>query len=165
MMRIKIAALSLSAVGLVALVGHEGYTDSAVQPLPGDRWTYGFGMTTRDDGTPVQPGDRTTPTRALVSTLKDINKREEAVRKCLSPETVMYPHEWDFVVDFSFNVGVGNFCSSRMAALFSAGRHADACLEPLRWFKYQGRDCRIRANKCYGLIERREKQVQQCLGN
>ena len=54
--RITIAALALSAAGLVGLVQYEGYTDRAVIPVPGDVPTIGFGTT---EG--VSMGDRTTP--------------------------------------------------------------------------------------------------------
>ena len=43
--RTFIGALALSAAGLIALVAHEGYTDKAVVPVPGDRPTVGFGST------------------------------------------------------------------------------------------------------------------------
>ena len=63
--RTKIAALSLSAAALVALVAQEGYTDKAVVPVKGDRPTVGYGSTFRDDGSPVQMGDTITPIQAL----------------------------------------------------------------------------------------------------
>jgi lysozyme len=34
--RIIVAALTLSAAGLVGLVSHEGYSDNAIIPVPGD---------------------------------------------------------------------------------------------------------------------------------
>lgn len=49
-LRIAIGALALSAAALVGLAQREGYTDRAVQPLPGDKWTNGFGSTTNDAG-------------------------------------------------------------------------------------------------------------------
>ena len=55
MNRLQAGALSLSAAGLVAIAGYEGYSGVAYQPLPGDKPTIGFGAT---EG--VHIGDRTT---------------------------------------------------------------------------------------------------------
>ncbi|NNC10146.1 lysozyme, partial [Corallococcus exiguus] len=52
--RSLVAALALSAAGLIAIVDREGYTDAAVVPTRNDRPTYGFGSTVREDGTPVR---------------------------------------------------------------------------------------------------------------
>ena len=42
---ITLAALTLSAAGLVAVVSSEGYSDHAIIPIPGDVPTIGFGTT------------------------------------------------------------------------------------------------------------------------
>ena len=52
-----LAALSLSAAGLVGIALHEGYSDKAIIPVPGDKPTIGFGSTTRADGSRA-PGVR-----------------------------------------------------------------------------------------------------------
>jgi len=52
--RMLVAALSLSAAGLVGLVLHENYTGTAVIPTQGDRPTIGHGSTFHEDGTPVK---------------------------------------------------------------------------------------------------------------
>jgi lysozyme len=160
--RTPIAALTLSAAGLVALVMHEGYTDKAVQPLPGDKWTQGFGSTEREDGSPVKPGDRTTPPQALRRALADIETRERSLRRCIHVE--LYQHEYDVYVDFAYNVGVSRFCASTMAAKINARDYAGACAEFDRWYVFQGRDCRDPANRCRGLVERRGKQRAGCEG-
>ncbi len=54
--RIAISALALSASALVGLALKEGYTDKAIQPLPGDKWTNGFGSTTNAQGQALKPG-------------------------------------------------------------------------------------------------------------
>ena len=51
MSKLKEAAMALSAAGLLAIAGYEGYSELAYQPLPGDAWTIGFGHTGD-----VQPG-------------------------------------------------------------------------------------------------------------
>jgi lysozyme len=63
--------------------------------------------------------------------------------------------EFDALVDFAYNLGEGNFRSSTLLAKLNAGDRAGAAAEFSRWYKTNGKDCRIRANKCYGIIERR----------
>lgn len=162
--RVQIAALTLSAAGLIGIAVNEGYTDRAVQPLPGDKWTQGFGSTTRDDGTPVRPTDKTTPVRALIKLQADTNAKEREVKACLGNNVEMYQHEWDFVMDFVYNIGSQKFCNSTMAELFRRNQHEAACRQVLRWTMFQGKDCRIRSNKCYGLVERREREMNKCFG-
>ena len=70
-LRLPIAALALSAAGYVGIVGHEGYTDGAVRPLPTDVPTYGFGSTIGPDGQPVKMGDRITPPAAVALSLRE----------------------------------------------------------------------------------------------
>lgn len=159
-----VAALALSAAGLVGIVSHEGYTDQAVQPLPGDKWTFGFGSTTRDDSTPVLPGDKTNPVRALIKAQKDVSAAEAQLKACLGPQVAMHQHEWDFVVSLAYNIGTARFCGSTMALLFRQGQHSAACKQVLRWTYFQGKDCTDRSNKCYGLVERRNKEYAQCMG-
>lgn len=77
--RAAIASLALAASTLVGLALHEGYTDRAVIPVPGDVPTKGFGTTRNADGSPVKMQDTTTPQRALVDLLRDANKFEAAV--------------------------------------------------------------------------------------
>lgn len=162
--RAAVAALSLSAAGLVGLVSHEGYTDQAVQPLPGDKWTYGFGSTTREDGTAVLPGDKITPVRALIKAQQDVSGKEAEIKRCLGPDAAMHQHEWDFVVSMAYNIGTARWCGSTMAQLFRANQHEAACKQVMRWTFYQGKDCLDRSNKCYGLVERRQKEYLQCMG-
>ena len=45
MSKLKKAAMTLSAAGLLAIAGYEGYSELAYQPLPGDAWTFGLGHT------------------------------------------------------------------------------------------------------------------------
>src|SRR3546814_1293220 len=68
--RTTVAALVLSAAGLVSIIADEGYTERAVVPTKNDRPTVGFGSTFRDDGSPVQMGDTITPAQAVKRTVR-----------------------------------------------------------------------------------------------
>jgi lysozyme len=160
--RAGIAGLALSAAALVGIALSEGYTDTAIQPLPGDKWTNGFGSTTNDKNQPLKPGERTDPVKALEKKLRDVQAFEGAVKQCV--KVPLHQYEYDAYIDFAYNVGAGAFCKSTMVKKLNVEDFAGACAEFDRWTMYQGRDCRIRENKCYGLAERRARQRAMCEG-
>lgn len=150
MNRITIAALSLSAAGFVGLVAWEGYTDTAVIPVPGDVPTIGFGTT---DG--VRMGDRTTPPKALARALSDVSKFEGAIKKCV--RVPLHQHEYDAATQLAYNIGESAFCGSTVVRRFNAGDYTGACEAFLMWVKVKGRVVR-------GLVNRREAERKLCLG-
>jgi lysozyme len=160
--RVAISALSLSAAALVGLAVHEGYTDRAVRPLPGDVPTVGFGTTRRPDGTPVQMGDTTAPVPALQAKLRDVRQFEGELRGCVTAP--LHQHEYDALVRWAYNVGPAAACSSTLVRLTNAGRYAEACAQYDRWTYFQGRDCRDPANRCSGLVTRRAEERALCEG-
>lgn len=160
--RIAIAALSLSAAGLVSLALQEGYTDRAVIPVPGDVPTVGFGSTKRPDGSPVQMTDRTTPPQALAQKLRDVRKFEGELKGCVSAELTQ--GEYDSLVSLAYNVGAGPVCRSTMVRLHNEGKHAEACAQFDRWTFFQGKDCKDPANRCTGLAKRRASERAMCEG-
>jgi lysozyme len=66
--------------------------------------------------------------------------------------------EFDALVDFTYNLGEGNFRKSTLLKKVNAKDYKGASLEFERWYMTNGKDCRIRANRCYGIIERRQWQ-------
>jgi lysozyme len=158
--RIAIAALSLSASALVGLALKEGYTDKAIQPLPGDKWTNGFGSTTNAQGQALKPGDTTTPPKALEQKLRDIRHFEGRLKMCVTAPLTQ--GEYDSLTSLAYNVGAGPVCASTMVQLHNAGRHAEACAQFDRWTFYQGKDCKDPANRCSGLAKRRAAERAMC---
>jgi len=165
MSRIRVAAsgLALSAAALVGLALNEGYTTTAVQPLPGDKWTNGFGSTTNDAGQPLKPGEATTPQQALARKLRDVQAFEGALRRCVT--VPLYQYEFDAYIRVSYNIGSRAFCSSTMVRKLNAGDYAGACAEIYRWTMFQGRDCKDPANRCAGLARRRAEERAMCEGS
>ncbi len=160
--RIAIAALTLSASALVGLALQEGYTDKAIQPLPGDKWTHGFGSTTNAQGQPLKPGETTTPTKALEQKLRDVRKFEGSLKGCVTAPLTQ--GEFDSLVSLAYNVGAQSVCASTMVRLHNQGRHAEACAQFDRWTFFQGKDCRDPANRCSGLVKRRAQERAMCEG-
>lgn len=156
--RVGIAGLSLSAVTLVGLLVTEGYREQAYRPLPTDVPTAGFGST----GPDITMGTKLPVVPALQRALTDVQKFEGAVKQCV--KVPLHQHEYDAFVHFSYNVGAPAFCSSTMVRKLNAGDYAGACAEFDRWTMFQGRDCRDPANRCGGLVVRRQHERAMCEG-
>jgi len=148
--RVGSVSLKLSAVALVCLALFEGYTDKAIQPLPGDKWTYGFGTTEN-----VKKGDTITPPKALERKLADIIKFESALKQCVV--VPLYQHEYDAYISLSYNIGSNAFCGSTLVKLLNKGNYTEACEQILRWDKFKGSVVR-------GLTIRRQAEYKQCIG-
>ena len=149
-MRIQVAALSLSAAALVGLVVHEGYSDTPIIPVKGDKPTIGFGTT---EG--VKPGDKTTPPQALVRALQDITRYEGALKQCV--RVPLHQYEYDAYISLAYNIGPTAFCGSTLVRKLNAQDYAGACAEILRWDKFQGQTLR-------GLTLRRQAENRMCRG-
>lgn len=156
--RTTIAALSLSAAALVGIALNEGYRDEAYIPVPGDVPTIGFGTT---EG--VQMGDTTTPPQALARALRDVQKYEGALKRCV--RVPLHQREYDAFVGLAYNIGPGAFCGSTLVRELNSGNYEAACAEILRWRWFKSRDCAISANRCGGLWVRRQAEYALCTGN
>ena len=161
--RAAVSALALSAAGLIALVAHEGYTDKAVVPVPGDRPTVGFGSTFNPDGTPVKIGDTTTPPKALRMTLAHIGKDELQLKRCVTG--VLNQAEYDVLVDFTYWRGRGGACRSEVVQAINRGDHKASCEAylVLDSRRAAGKDCKDPANRCRGVWLRAQERHRKCM--
>ncbi len=119
--RIAAGALALSALGFVGIVSQEGYTTTAIRPVPNDPPTNGFGSTTGDDGQPLALGEKTDPVRAARRAVRDLNLKEKAFKQCLGEAVPLYQHEYDAYADLTYNVGAGAVCKSSIIPKLQAG--------------------------------------------
>lgn len=174
--RIAVAALVLSAGGFAGIALHEGYTDRAIIPVPGDVPTVGLGSTKHEDGSPVQMGETITPPKAIRLSVSHIAKDETQLRECLGDETQLYQHEWDAYTSLAYNVGAGAVCRSSIPAKVQAEQYEAAC-KTIGDFVCGPATETTRAKpgeKCYsktkpmrvlrGLENRRKEEVALCLG-
>lgn len=148
--RQDIAAISLSATALVAIVLHEGYKDNAYIPLAGDMPTIGFGTTSG-----VKLGDRTTPEKALQMAMRDVQSYEGAVKSCV--KVPLSQNEYDAFISLSYNIGTGAFCKSTLVKKLNTGDYEGACKQILLWDKFNGKPLA-------GLTKRRQEEYKKCLG-
>ena len=146
--RRAVAALTLSAAGLVSLQQSEGYTSRAAIPIKGDVPTIGFGTTAG-----VKMGDTITPQAAVSRALSDVSKFEGALKRCV--KVPLTQGEYDAYLSLSYNIGSGAFCGSTLVRKLNAGDYAGACEQVLVWDKAGGR-------RVQGLTARRNREYAQC---
>ena len=146
-----IAGLAVSASAFVAIVVHEGYSDTAIVPVPGDVPTIGFGTTGG-----VKPGDTITPPRAVARALTDMQKFEGAIKKCVT--VPLHQHEYDAYVSLAYNIGPTAFCNSTLVKRLNAEAYAAACQQILVWDRFKGKPLR-------GLTIRRQAEYKLCMGD
>ena len=157
--RSALAALALSAAGLVGIALHEGYSDKAIVPVKGDVPTIGFGTTAG-----VKPGDTITPPKALARALSDVQRFEGALKQCV--RVPLHQYEYDAFVSLAYNIGPQAFCGSTLVRRLNAQDYAGACEQIRRWTFFQGKDCALPAHArlCGGLAKRREQEFALCMG-
>ena len=146
----NVAALALSAAGLIGIIGYEGYSERAYIPVPGDVPTIGFGTTEN-----VIMGQTITPTTALRRAVSDISKKESAIKRCV--KVPLFQHEYDAYTSLAYNIGEGAFCKSTLVAKLNLGDYSGACAEISRWNKVKGR-------VVTGLTNRRAEERKTCEG-
>jgi lysozyme len=149
--RSAVALLVLAASTLVGIAVHEGYKDEAYIPVPGDVPTIDFGRTKG-----VKMGDKSNPVRGLQYLLDEVeNVYAAGVKRCV--KVPLFQHEYEAMISISYNIGVGAFCNSTLVKKLNAGDYEGACNEFTKWVYVKGR-------KVNGLINRREQEKKQCLG-
>lgn len=128
----------------------EGFRLVAYQDVIGV-WTACYGETKG-----VKPGMKFTKEQCDVLFIESLVKHEEGMRKCLkSPDTIP-GHSYAAFVSFTYNVGVGNFCSSTLRKMVDLGNIRGACEQLPRWVRAGGKIVR-------GLVNRRADELTLCL--
>jgi lysozyme len=161
--RIAVAALTLSAAGFGGIATHESYRGTAYIPIPGDRPTIGFGSTFWFDGTPVNLGDKIDVITAMKLKLAHIGKDEAVLKKCVTAPVSQA--EYDLLVGHGYQYGMNATCGSTLMKLTNEGRYVEACHQYSRWTFASGKNCRIPANECTGVTTRADERKDQCLAS
>jgi lysozyme len=153
MNRTLVASLTLSASALVGLAVHEGYRGEAYYATEHEREqkisTIGWG-----DTQGVNPGDKTTPDKALVRLLASAAVFQQQIKTCFDSDVEMTQNAWDSLVSLAFNIGATAFCKSTLVKKANAGQ--EFCSEILRWTKQNGKDLP-------GLVKRRQAEYKTCI--
>ncbi len=151
------APIALVAALLFALTGAEGRKLTPYQDIAGV-WTVCDGIT----GKAVVPGRKYTNAECDRLGQEYVQRMLADMGQCVKGE---YPlHVIKASGHFAYNVGTPAFCRSTMAKKLNAGDIPGACAEISKWTFVAGKDCRIAANKCSGIVKRREWERATCEG-
>ena len=145
MSKLKKSAMALSAAGLLAIAGYEGYSELAYQPLPGDAWTIGFGHTGG-----VKPGDKVSPREALALLKTDTRLAERTVNRYVTVELEQY--QFDALVSLTYNIGSSAFRRSTLLRCLNINDYPCVHKEWMRWVYFKGKPQK-------GLQNRRAKEL------
>lgn len=127
------------------------YVDPGTGNLP---ITIGYGSTMKKDGTKFKLGDTVTKEEAEKLLEWEINNKAIPVDNLLKP-TIVKQHQFDALVSFTYNVGIGNFKSSTLLKKVKANPEDETIkAEFLKWNKAAGKvltGLKVRRGKEYDL--------------
>ena len=157
----------VSPEGVKFICSWEGYSatpyNDGAHPLPGHA-TIGYGTLLHYG--PVTAADRKkyghgiTKTQARALMAKELVKTEGAVRRLLGyrARRKMSQAQFDALVSFTYNVGIGGFAGSTLLRLIKSGHLGYAARQFAKWNKAGGAEMP-------GLTRRRESERQLYLHN
>lgn len=117
---------------------------------PARVWTVGFGHTTSAGPPVVQPGMTITKDQAEEILRSDLTKYEAGVLKLV--KVPMTQGQFDALVSFAYNCGVGALAKSTLLKRVNAGRFGAVPAELMKWTKAGGRELA-------GLVRRRRAEA------
>lgn len=120
-----------SKVGRDLIKIYEGYSPNAYI-CPAGVVTIGFG-TTKIQGKPVEMGMKITTDEANAFLEEDLFTFEEAVNNLVKVDLTQ--NEFDALVSFTYNVGIGAFKSSTLLKLLNQNKKTEAADQFFRWNK------------------------------
>lgn len=126
----------------------EGFRNDAYLDAVGV-WTIGYGNTRWPDGRPVRKGDYVTREEGEELFRTILRTFERGVLDAV--EVVLTQGEFDALVAFAYNVGLGALRSSTLLRKLNAGEYREAADQFLRWNKAGGK-------VLAGLTRRREAE-------
>lgn len=133
--------------GLELIKRFEGLRLDKYQDAVG-KWTIGYGHLIL----PEERFDRAlTPEEATALLQRDLLRTEQGVRRCVTVD--LNPNQFDALVCFTFNLGVGNLQSSTLLRLLNQHQYLEAAEQFPRWNRAGG----VVLN---GLTRRREAERQ-----
>ena len=142
--------LKMNQAGYDLLKNSEGLKLEAYL-CPAGKWTIGYGSTLYEDGSKVKKGDTITKERAdkLLNNL--ISMFEEDAKRLIKVE--LNDNQFSALVDFIYNLGIGNFRKSTLLKKINSGELEGASEEFERWIYSNGK-------KLEGLRKRRKSEKE-----
>jgi lysozyme len=138
--------MKMSKAGKDMLVDFEGIRLKAYK-CPAGVWTIGIGAT----NPPVNPREEITRKEAFIRLDRDLVQYEDGVKKHVKVDLTQ--SQFDALVDFTYNVGVGAFSKSTLLKKINAGKFDEVPAEFMKWTKGGGKELP-------GLVRRRRAEVK-----
>ncbi len=137
------------------IIDREGESLTAYRDAVGI-WTICNGETSG-----VKPTDKKTKEQCQSLTNSRVGQFMTSVANYLTipvPPQTLAAH-----TSFAYNIGLTGYARSTTLKETNRGDIIAGCKAMANWYTAGGRDCRIKANGCYGLIARRNDEVKLCL--
>jgi len=152
---VMVASVAAAGVAIPFIKPHEGRELAAYQD--------GVGVWTICDGETlgVRQGDTRTDQECDQITKDRVTEFAANVAALVNRPLAVQTHA--AFTSFAYNVGLANFGRSTALKKLQRGDIAGACAEITRWTYVGGKDCRVRANRCYGIVTRRWAEHDLCL--
>lgn len=141
--------MKTSARGITLIKEFEGLRTEAYQDSVGV-WTIGYGHTSAAGAPKVVPGLRISGTEAHQILLRDLGAFEGGVTRLV--RRPLKQGQFDALVSFAFNVGLGAFSRSTLLKRLNAGRYDEVPAQLMRWTRAGGRELA-------GLVRRRRAEA------
>lgn len=125
--------MKTASSGLTLIKNFEGLRLTAYL-CPAQVWTIGFGST----GAHVKPGMTITKEQAEDLLLKDLVRFENAVHRLV--KVPLTQNQFDALVSFTFNVGIGSLQKSTLLRLLNEGKYDQVGPQLMRWNKAGGKE-------------------------
>jgi lysozyme len=148
------------AVACALIAAHEGevrhtYVDRLGRG--GDVLTYCYGSTQG-----AVAGKTYSHAECTAALLADAQQHAADIAPCLPSR--LSDKTSGAMVDFGYNVGATTFCKSSVSRKALSGDLRGACRAIGLYVYTNGKDCRLKASKCAGIIKRRADEVAVCEG-
>ena len=151
--------MKTSEYGKLSIRKEEGFRSVAYQIKQGefiDKWTYGYGSTTRLNDLPVQKGDTITVEDAIILFERDIARFELAVNRLV--QVPLTQNQFDALVSFVYNLSAGALEKSTLLKKLNAKNYNGAAKEFTKWNKVT--DAKDKKVAFAGLTARRKREKE-----
>jgi len=142
--------MRMSAAGLATVKEFEGLRLKAYK-CPAAVWTIGYGHTSAAGNPIVTPDLVITKEEAEETLARDMEQYEEGVHKYVKVDLTQ--GQFDALVDFAYNAGVGALQKSTLLKKVNAGKFDEVPAEFMKWTKGGGKELP-------GLVRRRRAEVK-----
>lgn len=148
--RVVGAVIAASAAGLAFIQSNE-HTVYKAYPDPVAGWHVPTICAGHTAG--VRLGDVASPEQCWAMLQFDANAAGRALSNCITVEVTQ--NQADALIDLAHTTGPAAVCRSSIARKLNQGDVIGAADVFPEFYKAGGKDCRIRANGCYGVVTRR----------